>query len=285
MARIVLGSRGQALAVAQTRSVLAELASEWPDISFVQRSLSASTSSEQLLGHLSEGRIHIALFDLPALPLTLPSGLELAAVSKRLEPRSALIAKGPLTLTDLPPAAQVGVESERDAAFVRTARRDLQALILSEHFEDSLAQLAAEQLDALVLPVAGLIQLGRRQHAQVVLETELFPPAPGQGCVGLVVREDDDMAFDLAYTLQHRPSFDRVRAERSFAQALSPHPDLAVGALASVSSDGELTLFGAVSNPETALTIQAEIGGEAGEAEALGLELAQDVLEQLRQYS
>ncbi len=280
MARTIVGSRSHALAVAQARSALADLASEWPDVSFVQRSFS---NGDGLLKALGESQAHIALFDLAGLPPTLPEGLELAAVSRRLEPRSALVAKGSRRLTDLPPSARVGVTSLRDAAFVRTARGDLNAVVLSEHLDDALARLASGEAAALVLSAAQLIQLGRRQANEVLLDAELFPPAPGQGSFGLVVRAGDDMAADLAYTLQHRPSFDRVAAERSFARALLEHPELMVGALATVSPEGDLALFGAVTHPEEPFSIQAETSGEAAEAAALGRELAQDVLEQLKQ--
>jgi hypothetical protein len=115
-----------------------------------------------------------------------------------------------------------------------------------------------------------------RHRIDALLEPEVFAPAPGQGALGLLVREEDDLAFELAYTLQHRPSFDRIRAERAFAAAL---PDRRVGALATVSEEGEMTLFGAVATDGTSL--QAQVSGDAGEAEQLGNELAQDVQEQL----
>ena len=74
----------------------------------------------------------------------------------------------------------------------------------------------------------------------------------------------------------HRPSFDRVRAERAFAAAL---PDRPVGALATVSDEGDLTLFGAVAHAGRVL--QARTTGDAAEAASLGAELAQDVAAQL----
>jgi len=90
------------------------------------------------------------------------------------------------------------------------------------------------------------------------------------------VRSDDDLAFESVYPLQHRPSFDRVRAERAFAAAVG---DMPVGAAATVTDDGELTLVGAVVKDTT--TLQASVTGEAREAEELGRELASDVLERL----
>jgi hydroxymethylbilane synthase len=63
--------------------------------------------------------------------------------------------------------------------------------------------------------------------------------------------------------------------------ALSDHGDKATGALATVSSEGELSLFGALASLDGALVIQAEVSGDAAEAKDLGRELAQDVRDQL----
>lgn len=279
MARIVLGGRGSAVAVAQTRTVLAGLAAEWPDIHFTHRTF--QKEGDELLSALARGQVHIALFDLATLPLELPDGLVLAAVTKRLEPRSALLAKGQVSLGELPENAMVGVQSSRDEAFVQAARADLQPKTLTGTLDERLAELAAERVQALLVPCAHLNELGRRTQGNTLLEPELFPPAAGQGSSGLVVREDDDMAFELAYSLQHRPSFDRAQAERSFAATFATHNRYAVGTLATVTSDGELTLFGAVTQKGSALSVQAEVSGEAAEAAALGRELGADVLEQL----
>ena len=207
--------------------------------------------------------------------------MALAAVTKRLEPRTALLTKGRGTLTELPPNAAVGVQGERDEAFVCAVRADLQPTTLPQNLDAQLAELAAGRVHALLVPCAHLSELGRRSQTDTLLEPDLFPPAPGQGSTGLVVQEEDDMAFELAYSLQHRPSFDRATAERSFAAVFETHERYAVGTLATVTSDGELTLFGAVTDRENALSVQAEIVGEAAEAATLGRELGTDVLEQL----
>ena len=279
MARIVLGGRGSAVAVAQTRTVLADLTTEWPDVQFNQRTFS---SDAELLSALSRGQVGVALFDLATLPLVLPEGVALAAVTKRLEPRTALLTKGQAALAELPPNAAVGVQGERDYSFVCAARADLQPQILTGNLDAQLAELAAGRVHALLVPGAHLSELGRRAAADALLEPDLFPPAPGQGSTGLVVQEDDDMAYELAYSLQHRPSFDRAVAERGFAAVFEGHDRYAVGTLATVTSDGELTLFGAVADNSRALSVQAEVVGEAAEAAALGRELGTDVLEQLR---
>lgn len=277
---MIVGSRGSVLAVSQTRMVLAELSAEWPDVNLTQRTFQGG--GEALLSALDEGKVHIALYALDELPLTLPESCKLVAVTRRLEPRSALLSKGQTlkNLSDVPAGAVVGVQTERDGAFVRAIKSDLETKLLTGTFDDNLAQLASEELKALVLPCSYLLQLERRRHTDVLLEVNTFTPPPGQGCIGMVARENDDLAFELAYSLQHRPSFDRIRAERAFATALQEKPDLAVGALSTLSRDGDLSLFGAVTPDET-LLIQADIAGEASEAVSLGQELAKDILEQL----
>lgn len=276
-----MGNRDGALALAQARSVLATLSDEWPDVHIVQRTIpqppNRDAAADPMFQALEAGRIHIALQSLGDLPATLPDGLVLAAVTRRLDARSALVAKGAKRLSDLPDGAPVGVCTERDRDVLRAAAGGLEPRVVSGRLDDDLSLLASGELEALVLPSAILLALDRRQRIDALLEPEVFAPAPGQGALGLIVREDDDHAFELAYTLQHRPSFDRIRAERAFSAKVGPaHP---VGAHASVSEDGELTLFGAA--VKNGATVQATVVGEATEAEELGRELAQDVLGQL----
>jgi hydroxymethylbilane synthase len=265
---------------------MTELSAEWPDINLVQRTLRADDSGDGhavVLEALANNRVNLAVVSLDRLPATLPDGVVLAAVTRRLEPRSTLLARGVKELHELPAAALVGVLSERDAAFLRAAVSQLETTLLTGGVDQNLKRLATGELAALVLPASSLIELDRRSVVATLLDPEVFPPVVGQGSLGLLVRADDDLSNELAYTLQHRPSFDRVTAERSFQAALdegSTAKPLPVGALATVTGDGELTLFGAVVT-KSGTVMQATTGGEAAEAADLGRELGQDFLQQL----
>lgn len=278
MARIVLGNREGSYAIRQGRNVLEKLTDEWPELHLTLRTVSGATSTDlsPLFAALEAGEISIALAQMTLLPDTLPEGLKLAAVTKRGEARSALAARGRAGLSDLPGGAVVAVTNERDAAFLSASHVGLKAEVVHGTPEGLLSRLANAEYGALILPAITLTSLDLRSAIDAVLEENELTPPPGQGALGLVVREDDDIAFETAYSLQHRPSLDRVRAERAFASAL---PGRHVGALATVSDDGEITLFGAVVKGNT--TVQATTTGEAREAEELGRELAGDVLSQL----
>lgn len=276
MARIVLGNREGTLAVRHGRGVMEALSEEWPDLHVSVRTLPGGEGATPLLDALAKGTIDVAVVQLDTLPPVLPDGLTLAAVCRRPEARSALVAKGATSLDSLPQDAVVGVFSERDGAFLAAARPGVRTRLLTGTPEQRLPLVTSGELAAIVMPAAALIQLDLRDHLSAMLDVEAFTPAPGQGAVGLVVRSDDDLAFESVYPLQHRPSFDRVRAERAFAAAVG---DMPVGAAATVTDDGELTLVGAVVKDTT--TLQASVTGEAREAEELGRELASDVLERL----
>ncbi len=280
MATIVLGNREGLLAIRQGRGVLERLTDEWPDLHLTLRTVSrsASTQGEALLEALTQGQIALAVYQVDQLPTELPEGLVLAAVARRGEARSALAARGKTTsLAKLPGGARVAVNSPRDAVFLSAGNGNLEVESLDGAPEGLLARLATAEFAAVLLPAVSLTTLDLGRNIDALLDESTFTPAPGQGAIGLVVRADDDLAYEIAYSLQHRPSFDRVTAERSFARALDGHH---VGAFASVTDDGELTLLGAVVQEGT--TLQATVSGEAREAEELARELAEDVKEQLR---
>lgn len=276
MARIVLGHRDGPLATRQARTVLADLSAEWPDVQIVLRTFPTKAGEDALLTALAGGQIGLALTALDALAPALPEGLTLAAVGRRAEPRTALVARGAASLADLPPTASVGVRDARDLAFLAAALPQAHGSALEGTVESELARLVAGDRDALLLPAALMAALERRDRIDALLDPEVFAPAPGQGAIGLVARAEDDAAAELAYTLQHRPSFDRARAERAFAAGLGDRP---VGALATVDAEGELTLFGAV--VAHGAVVQATTTGDAKDAAEVGAELAKDVLEQL----
>ena len=277
MARIVLGHRDGALATRQARTVLTELSAEWPDVQFVLRQVPGTAQQDALLAALADGAVALAVAAIDTLPVTLPDGLALAAVGRRLEPRVALVARGRLAFSDLAAAARVRVRADRDLGFVRATLPGTDAAVWRGSVDEALAGLVADEHDALLFPGALLIALDRRDRIDALLEPEAFPPAPGQGAMGLLVRAEDDAAAELAYTLQHRPSFDRVRAERAFAAGLAGHT---VGALARIDDEGDLQLFGAVVSDD-GVVLQATTSGDPKDAEEVGGELAKDVLEQL----
>jgi hydroxymethylbilane synthase len=278
MARIVLGHRDGGLAIRLARSVLSDLTAEWPDLQLVPRTFggAAVDDGDAVVKAVAEGRASIGVVACETLAPVLPDDVKLAAVTRRLEPRLALVTKGSRTIGDLGAGARIGVGAARDLPFVQAGFPGTVPELLRGEIDEALARLASGELDGLVLPASTLLTYDLRDRISTVLDADVLPPAPGQGSLALVTRADDDLAAEVAYTLHHRPSFDRVVAERAFAAGLVPR---AIGVLATVDAEGELTLFGAVAEGTT--TIQVSVTGEAKEAAEVGAELAKDVAAQL----
>jgi len=277
MSRIVLGHRDGALATRQARSVLSDLSAEWPDLQIVLKHVASRDGGDALLQALSSGSIGIALAAVDTLPAALPEGLALAAVGRRMEPRMALLARGRGHFSKLG-GASVRVMNARDLTFAQATLPEAEVALWTGGVDAALAGLVALDHDAIICSGALMIALEHRDRIDALLDATSFPPAAGQGALGLVVRSEDDAAAELAYTLMHRPSFTRVRAERAFAAGL---PGRSVGALATLDDEGDIALFGAVITDDGSI-LHASTSGDAKEAGELGSELANDVVKQLR---
>lgn len=276
MAGIIIGNLDSALALRHARELLEALTSEWPDVQIRPRTFARKGGKPSLLEALVLGEIGLAILPAEQLPASFDEGVVLAAVLRRSEARSGLVSRNANDLGDLPSGAAVGVLSERDGVMLRALLPEVDTPLLDTGLEAALWQVKNGELNGLIIAVNTLKTLGYNERV-TPLEATTFTPAAGQGAVSVLVREDDDLAAELAYGLQHRPSFDRIRSERAFATALDGHT---TGALATVTSDGELTLIASAVSP-VGDVIQATVVGEAGEAEDLGRELAADVRAQL----
>jgi hydroxymethylbilane synthase len=280
---IVIGARASLLAQAQTRWVVERLKENWPETEFKIRTVqsknaSESSAAEALRQALARREVDIAVYSLKHLPTQEVPGINLVAVPKRVEPREALVGRTAKRLEDLPKGATVGVNSLRRKAQLLAYRPDLSLCDLGGDVDERLSALGTGEYDAVIIGAASLMRLDLRNRIDQLIDPEIMLPAPGQGALGLEVRQGDDWAEELAYSLNHRASFVRVTAERAFLRALGVGDECAAAALATLGSDDTLLLEGVVARPDGRELIRAEIEGEAEEAAELGYDLAQDLL-------
>ncbi len=291
MRAVVLGTRGSQLALAQTRWVMERLKEQWPETEFTVRTVATSGDRgadprergifvKELEQALLEGAIDIAVHSLKDLPTRQPEGLYIASVPRRVDPRDALVGRNAVKRLDqLPRGARVGTSSIRRRAQLLAYRPDLVIEPLRGNVDTRLKRLGAGEFDAIVIAAAGLLRLDLRNRIDEFLDPEVLTPAPGQGALALEVRRGDDLADELAYSLNHRETQARVTAERAFLARLGAGCLAPVGAIAYLEGD-ELRLEGVVAAPDGRELIRGEIAGPVEEARELGEELAEDILEQ-----
>jgi hydroxymethylbilane synthase len=291
----VLGTRGSALALAQTHLVLEALKARYPQIALKVEPIRTTgdhdqtTSLSQIGGQgifvkeieraLLAGEIDLAVHSLKDVPSVLPDGLTLAAMLPREDPRDALVSRAGLTLGELPEGATVGTGSMRRRAQLRAIRADLQLLDIRGNVDTRLLKVREGAYDAAVLAVAGLRRLGHEGAIHEILSPEVMLPAPGQGTIVIQVRADDAAAVQLVSTLDDPATRAASVAERAFLHVLGAGCRLPIGAYGTV-EDSSLRLVGMIGAPDGRRLVRGELCGEIREAEMLGSNLAGQLLAQ-----
>lgn len=220
---IILATRGSALALAQTHAILDQCRAAFPRLEFEIKIIkttgdklqSASLANpkgnlpkglftKELEVALVKGQADLAVHSLKDLPVDLPAGLRLGAVSKRADARDVLIYrdaqwleeqaarpvveewspghaqrrgfKPGLGLADLPAGITLATSSARRQAQVRARRLDFKLVELRGNVVTRLEKLANRpELDAIILAAAGLERLHFRISPQGRLEGDAVP--------------------------------------------------------------------------------------------------------------
>jgi hydroxymethylbilane synthase len=221
---------------------------------------------------LLAGEIDLAVHSAKDVPGVLPDGLAIVGVPERADPRDALC--GAAALDQLEPGAKVGTSSLRRRAQLLALRPDLAVSELRGNVDTRLRKLSEGQYDAVVLAAAGLARLGRVDEGNAIELT----PAAGQGCLALEARVDDEAMSELAAELTHRESLVCLTAERAVVAALDATCRTPVAAYARL-EDGALVMDAFVGLPDGSVWIRDELEGDAEDPAALGLAVAQRLID------
>ena len=289
---VVIGTRGSPLARLQAEEVATALRLQHPDrevrLQIVQShgdrereaslvDLGLGVFTGELEAALQAGDVDVAVHSLKDLPTELPSGLTIAAVPPRQDPRDVLVSRDGSALDGLAPHSQVGTSSPRRVALVLALRPDLELLPIRGNVETRLRKALDGPYEAVVLAAAGLRRLGLEGHAAEVFDPAVFVPAPGQGALAVEVRAEDWEMAELVGPLSHHPTAAAVTAERAFLRSLGGGCRVPVGAYGRV--EGEtLGLTGLVVSEDGSRLYRTTMEGSACDPEGVGLRLAREVL-------
>ena len=256
-----LGTRGSTLAVMQSSTVAEALRALGADVELVtvrtagdDRPPDTAWGEGAFVGALEaallDGSVDLAVHSAKDVPTAEHELLVIAAYPKREDPRDALVGREPgLTLAALPAGTRVGTDSPRRSAFLRAARPDLRVHPLHGNVDPRLRRLDSGATDVLVLAVAGLARLGRRDRIDEVLAPDVVHPAPGQGALAIQCRAADERTRAWLERLDDAPTRAAVEAERAFLLATGGGCRAPIGALARVEGD-EIVLSAATAGLE-----------------------------------
>ncbi|MDN3577868.1 hydroxymethylbilane synthase [Chitinimonas viridis] len=288
--RLVIATRESALALWQARHIAARLEALHPGLTVTL--LGMTTQGDRILDvtlnkiggkglfvkeletALQEGRADIAVHSMKDVPMRLPEGFAIAAITEREDPRDAFVSKHYDNLAALPAGAVVGTSSLRREAQIRARYPELVVKPLRGNVQTRLGKLDAGEYDAIILAAAGLKRLGLGDRIRALLSTDESLPAPGQGALGIEICADRADLQALLAPLNHAETADCVTAERAMSLRLDGSCETPLGGYAEIVDEHFLRMRGFVARPDGSEILRAESNGSRAAAQGLGRQVA-----------
>jgi hydroxymethylbilane synthase len=294
--RLTIATRESALALWQAEHVRARLTSRYPGTAVdllgvttqgdrvIDRPLAMIGGKglfiKELENALREGRADIAVHSLKDVPMDMPDGFVLAAISAREDARDAFVSNRFDALSSLPPGTVVGTSSLRREAQLRERHPEIRIESLRGNVHTRLRKLDEGCYGAIILAAAGLKRLGLGTRIRALLDPDVSLPAPGQGALAIECRTDRvDLVHALA-PLADRGTTLATAAERAFSRALGGSCQTPLAAYAEW-QEGRLWLRGLLAGRDGRDVLRGEMESvvtDIANAQALGAALADDFI-------
>ncbi len=291
-----IGTRGSALALAQTAEVATALAAAHAELAppgaietmtirttgdrMPDRSLDTvggkAGFTKEIEEALLDHRIDIAVHSGKDMPAVLPSGLLLAGCLLREDPRDAFLSRRADSLRALASGAVVGTISPRRRAQILHERADIKVVAMRGNVETRIKKLDAGEVDAAVLALAGLKRLRLEGRATAIVPVEEMLPAPAQGAIALEIRVEDERAARYVAAINHEPSSLCIATERAFVAELGGDCHTPIAALAQIEG-GMLRFRAAIFKPDGSTRLMTAREGAPSEALALATDAGRDL--------
>lgn len=245
---IIIGSRMSLLAKKQTGIVINMLKRIFPEYKFIIKGIITSGdrlknwTDEQTKGlfvkEIEEAllckKIDLAVHSMKDLPVEIPKGLEIAAITKRLRANDVLISKRGKKLTHLKRCACIGTSSLRRKMQLLLYRPDFVVKDIRGNLDTRLKKIKQGGYDAIVVAAAGLLRMGWEKLITENIDKRIILPAPAQGALGIEIRKGDLFVKKIVSRLNHSRTNLEVTAEREFLKAMGGGCRVPIGAFAKI---------------------------------------------------
>jgi hydroxymethylbilane synthase len=291
---ITIGTRGSALALAQTEAVKRQILGLFPTIEIglkiiktsADKDLAASIRAGSSVGvfvkELEQAmlarEIDIAVHSMKDVPTKIPEELCIAAIPQREDVRDALITSKAPGLTELPAGSLIGTGSVRRQAQILALRPDLRVKDLRGNLDTRLNKLRAGDYDAIILACAGLNRLGYQNRITASLEFKQMLPAPGQGAIAIEIRKDDAKTHALVAPLNQLQTAVAVHAERAFLHRMGGGCNVPVAVYAQYIED-RVEIEGLVASPDGKKIVRESTQARPQDASEAAVALADRILD------
>ncbi|MBN2431133.1 MAG: hydroxymethylbilane synthase [Acidobacteria bacterium] len=253
---LIIGTRGSALAMWQTRAVAAQLTVP-AEIQVIEtagdRFLSIALQGQQEKGFFTKeiedqllaGAIDLAVHSLKDLPTTLPDGLTVAAYLPRAAVSDLLLVHPdwhePANLLPVRDGGRVGATSLRRQALLRLYAPRTEPAFLRGNVPTRVRKCVDGEYGAIILARAGIERLQADLTELLVYELnpQIWLPAPGQGAIAVQARANDHQTLAAVQPLDHETTRKAVSIERHLLARFEGGCHTAFGSLATQQPAGD----------------------------------------------
>lgn len=289
---IRIGTRDSQLATwqAQTVSDKLEQAGHSTEIVFVKSEgdLDLTTPLPEMGGKgvftkalddaLLANKIDLAVHSYKDLPTENPLPLKVAAVLEREDPRDSLVApKGTDFLEDETIEAVIATSSNRRKAQWLHRYPNHTITNIRGNVNTRLRKVEENDWDGAIFAAAGLKRIDLDNHISEYLDWMV--PAPAQGAMAVMIREDDKEMESIVSELNHPETALCTEIERELLNEMEAGCSAPVGAFAWIDGN-DLVLHAVALKTDGSLQYDIELKTPSGQAKGLGRKAARQLLEQ-----
>lgn len=293
--KIVIGTRSSKLALWQADYIMERLQQQFPDMKIEKQLMTTKGDkildaplakiggkglfTKELETAMLNGEIDIAVHSLKDMPVVVPKGLVITAITEREDPGDALVSLKYSSFEELPKGAKVGTSSLRRKAQLLHVRPDLDIHDLRGNVNTRLKKMEDENFDAIILAVAGLKRLGFGDLICQQLPKSLCLPAVGQGALAIETREDDAELREMLAFLDDKPTRACTLTERAFLSTVEGGCQVPVGVYATTTETGKIKVEAVIASLDGKMLYRDTMEDSPMEGEALGRKLAMKLLD------
>jgi hydroxymethylbilane synthase len=294
--KLVVGTRGSKLALAQTNRTLGQIKAQNSNVEFELKIIKTIGDKEhgkplfsidckgifekEIDQEVVSGKIDFAVHSLKDVPIVeQQSGTLIAAIPKRDSHCDVFISQNKVPLKNIPSGAVVGTGSLRRLAEIKFTRPDLNVEPIRGNVDTRIGKVRKGELAGVVIAEAGLERMNITSEITERLPLEQFPSAAGQGAIAVVAKDDNNKVIDILKKVEDKASRAEITAERSLVLKLEGGCRVPIGAVGQANGKN-LTLFGCIFSLNERKKISATAKGTLSQAEELGRKVGKELIAQ-----
>ena len=290
MKKLIIATRRSQLALWQSEFIKAELEKHYPEMEISLKEFVTKGDkildvplakiggkglfTKELEVAMLNGEAHLAVHSLKDVPTEFEDGLQLTAVTKRYDPRDALLSNKYSSIEDLPAGAIVGTTSLRRRMAIKILRPDIELKDLRGNINTRIKKLNNGEYDAIILAATGVQKLGIQDEVKYFnpIDTDTMIPSMGQATLGIETTTNPEIVKLIA-VLNNKDADIESTIERSFVHTLQGGCQVPIGVKATIENEN-VKLKAIVGMPDGSEYIREEITVSTADYKTAGIEFA-----------